>query len=302
MTFERKGVEEFLLADFQRLVKSVRASNPIFFISGGEPFMRADILDIVAAVAAAGLRCMINTNGAQISARQITALAKFPLQAVIFSLYGPEDLHDTITGVPGSYARTVAAISDFHRQREKTRLILSTTVLSETVAHLPHLIEFVKSLGVDRVKIEHLNFLTTEEQLAQNEYCARTPAAAARTMTLERPSLFARAAAEHIRYNLARIKQKFGNYILIKPLLDAHGLREWYTAAPPTRQRCHFVLHSLFVRPNGEISPCPFLTDCGIGSIAEKDIRQIWRQRTYRELQIFLAHGKLPLCHRCCKR
>jgi radical SAM protein with 4Fe4S-binding SPASM domain len=86
--------------------------------TGGEPFARKDILDILQAACRLGFAFRISTNGSMIQEKHVDALQDMLpfLQGVDISIYGAtSQTHDKVTSRPGSYAQTMAAI---HSLRE----------------------------------------------------------------------------------------------------------------------------------------------------------------------------------------
>lgn len=79
-------------------------------ISGGECTLRSDFLDIVAHARARRFVVKIFTNGLRVDEAMASALAELAVQEVQISLYSADPgVHDGVTGVPGSFHKTVAA-------------------------------------------------------------------------------------------------------------------------------------------------------------------------------------------------
>lgn len=79
-------------------------------ISGGEPTLRDDFLDIVAHARTRRFAVKIFTNGLRVDDVMAASLAELAVQEVQISLYSADPaVHDAVTGVPGSFHKTVAA-------------------------------------------------------------------------------------------------------------------------------------------------------------------------------------------------
>jgi radical SAM protein with 4Fe4S-binding SPASM domain len=73
-------------------------------LSGGEPLVRSDWVEIAAAIRDAGMRLEMITNGLAVEA-QAESIAGAGFFAVTLSVDGPEAIHDRLRGVPGGLAR-----------------------------------------------------------------------------------------------------------------------------------------------------------------------------------------------------
>ena len=81
--------------------------------TGGEPFARKDILEILQTACRLGFAFRISTNGSMIREKHVATLQNMLpfLQGVDISIYGAtSQMHDKVTSRPGSYAQTKAAI------------------------------------------------------------------------------------------------------------------------------------------------------------------------------------------------
>lgn len=85
-------------------------------LTGGEVFVRHDILDILSHLQARRFVLRINTNGTHITETVVGHLAAMPnIFRIHISLYGSSpELHDAITRSPGSHRKTIFAIHRLH--------------------------------------------------------------------------------------------------------------------------------------------------------------------------------------------
>ncbi len=95
-------------------------------VTGGEPFLRDDLLDVVSSmVGSSGVpRLSINTNGyftGRIFATLETLLRRFPGvdTCLAISLDGPRAVHDALRGMPGAFTRARSTIDEVDRLRSR---------------------------------------------------------------------------------------------------------------------------------------------------------------------------------------
>ena len=77
---------------------------------GGEAFLRADWLDIAAAITRAGMVCSMTTGGYGLSAPTALRMKRAGIRHVSVSLDGLEAAHDRLRGRQGSFASAIAAL------------------------------------------------------------------------------------------------------------------------------------------------------------------------------------------------
>jgi len=128
-------------------------------LSGGEPFLRRDLPELVAAFYRhAGVRRIgIPTNAlvcrqVEESTRRILELCPASRLNVVLSLDGLKATHDYLRGIPGNWEKTMETLAALKRLRaEKPQLSLNVcTVLNNRNApEIPELLRFVRGLGVD---------------------------------------------------------------------------------------------------------------------------------------------------------
>ncbi|MDD2851536.1 MAG: radical SAM protein [Desulfuromonadaceae bacterium] len=128
-------------------------------LSGGEPFMRQDIPELVAAFYRhAGVRRIgIPTNGLDSAgieekSRRILELCPDSRLNIVLSLDGLQDTHDYLRGVPGNWEKTIETIAMLKRLKaEKPQISLNicTVLNNRNVSEIPELFHFVRELGVD---------------------------------------------------------------------------------------------------------------------------------------------------------
>jgi MoaA/NifB/PqqE/SkfB family radical SAM enzyme len=92
-------------------------------ISGGEAFLRQDLLEIVGHARGLGISVDLYTNGLRLTEDQLDRLARLWPRSVSVSIYSDEPAqHDAITRVPGSYDRSVDCLKRLNARGIKTAM------------------------------------------------------------------------------------------------------------------------------------------------------------------------------------
>ncbi len=127
--------------------------SPSFNITGGEPLLRSDLYEILAAIAGKGYGMYLLTNGTMIDREIAGCLADLGVNGVQISIEGPEAVHDAIRG-KGSFSRSRAGIV---RLLEQGHNVTLNATLSELNAEsFMDIIGFASSLGVQRLGFSRL--------------------------------------------------------------------------------------------------------------------------------------------------
>jgi radical SAM protein with 4Fe4S-binding SPASM domain len=143
-----------VLRQFTDLVELRRRSHCSFrghiTVTGGEPFLRLDFFDLLAAFAAQRrlFGFSILTNGTLIDASVARRLRRLRPSFVQVSLDGDRATHDAIRG-PGSFEQTVAAVR--HLVRERLRTLIAFSAHRGNYRQFPEVARIGRELGVWRV-------------------------------------------------------------------------------------------------------------------------------------------------------
>lgn len=138
---------ELPATDFAKLPGSLRDIN----LSGGEPFLRQDLSEIVAVVAKAcpRARLIISSNGfaTELIINQMKKILKVkPDIGVAISLDGVGEMHDEMRGIPGGYGKALKTLNEL-KKLGLTNLRLAFTLTDRNVNHLSKVYNLARELG-----------------------------------------------------------------------------------------------------------------------------------------------------------
>lgn len=125
-------------------------------LTGGEPFVRDDFLDIYSYAKKKGMIITIFTNGTLITPQTADFLKEWPPYLVDISLYGiTKETYENVTRVPGSFEKCMRGISLFIEKALPLHLKTLVTTLNKD--ELRGIKKFAKDLGVDYRCDPHIN-------------------------------------------------------------------------------------------------------------------------------------------------
>ena len=125
-------------------------------ISGGEPTLRHDFLELVEHARKKKFAVKIFTNGITMTPELAGKLRALAVQEVQMSLYSHRaEVHDEVTGVPGSWEKTTAAVR--HLKAAGVAVVVKTPLMKVNAGDSDAYIDFAKSIGADYMMDPHLD-------------------------------------------------------------------------------------------------------------------------------------------------
>ena len=244
------------------LLEVCRELRPLVAImSGGEPLLRPDLLEIVRTLktGCAPLRVFVNTNGALLTRARFDALVEAGVDEVLVSLDYPDERHDSFRAIPGLLGRIRGLVASLP-PRERRRVVLTTVLHAEN---------FREAMAIARLALDwgvNVNF------------SAYTPL---RTNDL---SLMVAgddgAAFANVIEEIVDFKRTHGNVLTSDWVL--RGMVRFF-ANGGRLGRCRAGERMVVVNPDGTLSPCGLL---------------VRGYRTHRELKReFTARNECSACY-----
>lgn len=127
---------------------------PALLMSGGEPLVRKDILDLAEYATSKGVRVTFSTNGTLIDEKVAARLAKIGVTYVGISIDGAEEDHDRFRVRKGAYREAVRGIRNC--RAAGIRVGVRFTVTSENAKDIDSVFALVEKEDIGRLCIYHL--------------------------------------------------------------------------------------------------------------------------------------------------
>ena len=283
----KKRVDDLTLPEYPRIFDALGRSLYWATFSGGEPFIRPDLIDIVLACYE---RCRpsiitIPTNGL-LHAAIVDGVARLSRRApdskiiINFSLDGIGPRHDELRGVPGNYEemrRTYKALKD--AARPNVTVGIHAVVSQFNAEQIPALREhvrreFVPDSFITEIAEERLELDTIGEDI--------TPTAEQYAVVVD--DLVSDIDASPA-VGLAALSRRFA----------ASTYRIAHKTLAEQRQvlPCYAGLASAHIAPNGDVWTCCIRAE-SIGSLRETryDFLKVWRSHRADELRGSIQRGE----------
>ena len=249
-----------------RVIDEIAAFAPecITILTGGEPLLRRDILEIVRRAAERELWVVVGTNGVRITENVAKRLAEAGARGLSLSLDALDpDRHDRFRKVRGAWRNTVEGAEILNRTG--LPFIVQTTAGSHNLDELEAIADFAH----DRLaaKVWNLYFLV--------------PTGRGQFVSDITPAQY-----DEVLASLYRIQKKYDRRMLvnakcaphyIKTVLENNGtqIRTYSGGAGG----CPAGTHYMGIRPNGDVTPCPYLPVFA-GTLRNSSLADLWTSST----------------------
>jgi len=166
--WKRKGFREMEGAQLNRLIDGIADLGvSVLSLTGGEPLLHPDVIDIVAQARARGLIVHLNTNGMLVDEAMADRLVGAGLDSVNLSLDGAvAETHDRLRRTRGGYARIEGAITNFRKARGPAlgpTINVVSVISSENLAEMPAIVALAKRWGADSIGLMPAQFFALPE-------------------------------------------------------------------------------------------------------------------------------------------
>ncbi len=127
--------------------------SPSFNITGGEPFLRKDLFDVISLIKGMNYELYLLTNGIFIDKNKAERLYALGVNGVQVSIEGPEKTHDSIRG-EHSYAYSIKGIR--HLLKAGLTVTLNCTLSALNADYFIELFKLSSDLGVQKLGFSRL--------------------------------------------------------------------------------------------------------------------------------------------------
>jgi radical SAM protein with 4Fe4S-binding SPASM domain len=276
-------------------------------LTGGEVFVRHDILEIIEHIHKTPMRLCVNTNGWYLRPQQAQALVDLGVDSMSVSIDGPAATHDQIRRGPGSFDRLAAGIAHLaaaKRERGVSRpsIGVTCTIFALNQHNFSEVVDAVKDLGVASVDFEYM-FYTTQDAIDRTRAMLPLP---------YRPKEEDQTLPDELRHVdpdvfMAQVKRaeaaghesglpvSFGPPFKTKEEIRRRFEDPDYAFV----ERCFYPWKSARINPYGDVYSCSI--DVEFGNVRTAPFSRTWNNTAYRTFrQTLKARGLFPKCTKCC--
>jgi 12,18-didecarboxysiroheme deacetylase len=267
---------------------------PVLLFSGGEPFVRPDILQLARHAVAKGLRVVFSTNGTLIDAALAAEIKAVGVSYAGLSIDGAEATHDRFRACPGAFRRSLAGIRACREAGIKVGL--RVTMTRDNIADLPAIFDLMEAERIPRICLYHLVYCGRGAELAAHD---QTPAQRRATLDL----IIDRTARLHAQGFPAEVltvdNHCDGPYLYLRMSREGNP-RAGEVMALLRMNGGNSTGHGIgCVSWDGTVYPDQFWRNKPVGNVRERPFSMIWGSPPPGSLLALLREKKRHVTGRC---
>jgi MoaA/NifB/PqqE/SkfB family radical SAM enzyme len=296
------------LEEIEGLLSDIESFKPNVTLFGGEPLLYKEWPEVVRMVKGRGMRCNIFTNGILLN-ENAEKMVELGVDEIIFSLDGPQDIHDEIRGAPGTYEKAMKGfkkVLDLKREKgfKKPLVNISTAIFETNYERLDEVVSSAEGMGASSITFHHLIFIGRETYERHDRIFQDYFSCSSHDWTGFIRDHPPKIIPDRLIEVLKRIKSKETALDLsVYPNLTDDEIVKYYTTfdfLPNSyRRRCLSPWMVAYVFPDGSVRPCQSLNFI-IGNIKEAGFREIWNGKEALKFRgVLKKEGYFPVCPHC---
>ena len=247
-----------------KVIDEIAAFAPecLTILTGGEPLLRRDILEIVRRAAERALWVVVGTNGVRITENVAQRLAEAGARGLSLSLDALDpDRHDRFRKVRGAWQNTVEGAEILNRTG--LPFIVQTTAGSHNLDDLEAIADFAHERLA--AKVWNLYFLV--------------PTGRGQFVSDITPAQY-----DEVLASLYRIQKKYDRRMLVNAKCAPHYIKTVLEQGDTDARirtysggagGCPAGTHYMGIRPNGDVTPCPYLPVFA-GTLRNSSLADLW--------------------------
>jgi MoaA/NifB/PqqE/SkfB family radical SAM enzyme len=259
---------ELSTEDWMRVIRDLKGwlGTTLIRWSGGEPFVRRDMIDVIEYSSSIGVLTGVNTNGHYIDDKMADRMVRANVFNTNLSLDGMQHGHDFVRGA-GQFERVTAAARRLNRLRRERkasmRIIIKVTIMQTNLDELLPLADGVEEEGLDALSISPLE-QTFATAVPDPRWFEKSTLWVRDLDKLDRviDGLIARTGSQGPVFNSRSHLESMKGYF-----------RDPNLPTPPDF-KCHVGNDHFRISATGDVVMCPFMGP--IGNVSSTHPREIW--------------------------
>jgi MoaA/NifB/PqqE/SkfB family radical SAM enzyme len=287
------------LETFKKLKPVLSRTDLVHLQGWGEPFLNPQFFEMVAFAKRAGCKVGTTTNAMLLNEETVKKVIESGLDILAFSLAGTTESNDIIRRGT-SLKKVLKAIETLSREKERRgktvpEIHVAYMLFRSGMKELEALPSLVEGLGVSQIVVSTLDFVPTDELRKEAVIPVTEEEYQEIRSRLDHLVEAGRRRGLSVHYHLVSLEKR--------------------------RESCtENIQKALCISSDGAVTPCVYknLRVSGtyydlqgkkasydrmiFGNIHEKDVKDIWKEKSYRAFRRSFCKGELsPTCQKCPK-
>ncbi len=276
-------------------------SYSVLTFTGGEPFVREDIWDLIN-YASLKRKLHLVSNATLIDEKAVKKLLKYSAKNLFskglisfgISLEGPPEIHDKIVKVKGAFNHSIEVIKMTSKLKENRYPIVDVKVVltKDNYEALEDLFEISENAGADLFSLQIQNNQTSSYGIEDGKEDAHlyfpepVPEIEPNKLRIVIENLIKRAENSHTQL-------RFNPQMPIK-----HLINRYQNIFEKDSFSCDTLWTTIHIGPYGDVYPC---YSYSMGNVRSSPLLKIWNNQKYRNFRIELLKAQIfPGCVGCC--
>jgi len=282
---------------FHLIDEILEVGKPIIILSGGEPLMRKDVLQIAKYAVSRRLRVVMGSNGTLITEETAAKLKDVPVSRLGISLDFPiAKLQDDFRGRAGAFEAAIAGIAN--ARRAGIEIQINSTITKLNVSYLDELLSLALKVGA--IAFHPFLLVPTGRgkglesvELSPEQYEKTLNWIYDKQLELGDRMFFKPTDAPHYLRVVSQRRKQNCEIPVTKKSESAAG----HTPVNSITRGCLAGIGFCFISHRGKVQGCGYL-DVEAGNIREASFSQIWADSPlFRELRdLSNIKGKCGVC------
>lgn len=266
-----------------RVIDEIAEINPhiLLILTGGEPLLRPDILEISKYASDTGFLVVMGTNGVLLNDEVVEKMQKHGVTGAGISLDSIQPTnHDKFRGMEGAWKATMSGIEAL--KQAQLDFLVQTSVTQWNYDEIPEIVEYAYQLGA---KVLNLYFLVRTGR--------------GKTVMDITPAQY-----EEMLETMFKLQAEYSGKMLIAAKCAPHYKRVIYEQQSDSAflqgypsGTCPCGIYYCRISPEGELTPCPYLP-VSVGNLKDESFVKLWNEsETFHNLRNRdMLQGKCGAC------
>ena len=251
------------------------------FISGGEPLIRDDIVEIVKKSKKLAPVTILNTNSLLLTENKLKELIDAGLDYIQVSVDGIEEQHDYIRG-KGTYKKTIEKMKMINEYSDQIKLHISSVVSQKNIDYME---EFARQiLEIEKINVQILGF----KRFIPNNVLKDTAA-------------LGKDGLKKLYKNLELLQKKYNEKTTIASDMPMKNVFNEKRAIEVMKKYnlscvgCSAGVNGISIRNDGTVTPCTLLY-ISCGNILKQNLKEILQNADMVKIKNRELKGKCGKC------
>ncbi|MGD8227571.1 MAG: 12,18-didecarboxysiroheme deacetylase [Desulfobacteraceae bacterium] len=244
---------------------------PVLLFSGGEPLVRADLVELARYAVAKGMRAVISTNGTLITREKAMELKGVGLSYVGVSLDGMEAINDQFRGKKGAFKEAMEGIRNC--QEAGLKVGLRFTINRMNMGEVSRIFDLLEASNIPRVCFYHLVYAGRGSDLIDQDLDHEETRKVVDLIIDRTKDLHDRGLAKEV---LTVDNHADGPYLYLRMLRKGHPRAEEVLSLLKMNEGNNSGRGIGCISWDGSVYADQFWRHCSFGNVLKKPFSQIW--------------------------